>query len=118
MKTRSPGARGLQVSSPGLGCMGMSQGYGQTGGDASLATLHRARELGVTFWDTAQGYGAWHNERLLARALKGHRDEVTLAARSGIVRDAGGVRLEARPEQVRSYCEASLARLGADHIDL
>jgi aryl-alcohol dehydrogenase-like predicted oxidoreductase len=118
MKTRSLGAQGLQVSTLGLGCMGMSQGYGQTDDDASLATLHRARELGVTFWDTAQSYGAGHNERLLARALKGHRDEVTLATKFGIVRDAGGVRLEARPEQVRSYCEASLARLGTDHIDL
>jgi hypothetical protein len=98
--------------------MGMSQGYGQTDDDASLATLHRARELGVTFWDTAQSYGAGHNERLLARALKGHRDEVTLATKFGIVRDVGGVRLDGRPERVRSYCEESLARLGTDHIDL
>jgi aryl-alcohol dehydrogenase-like predicted oxidoreductase len=118
MKTRSLGSAGLLVSSPGLGCMGMSQGYGQADDTESLATLHRAIELGVTFWDTAQSYGAGHNERLLAKALADHRDEVTLATKFGIVRDEHGVRLDARPERVRGYCEASLARLGTDHIDL
>ena len=118
MKTRSLGSAGLLVSSPGLGCMGMSQGYGQADDTESLATLHRAIELGVTFWDTAQSYGAGQNERLLAKALAGHRDEVTLATKFGIVRDEHGVRLDARPERVRGYCEASLARLGTDHIDL
>ena len=98
--------------------MGMSQGYGTADDNESLATLHRALELGVTFWDTAQSYGAGHNERLLARALTGHRDEVTLATKFGIVRDENGVRLDARPERVRGYCEESLARLGTDHIDL
>jgi len=98
--------------------MGMSQGYGPTDDDASLATLRRAIELGVTFWDTAQSYGAGRGERLLARALVPHRDEVTLATKFGIVRDESGVRLDARPERVRGYCEASLARLGTDHIDL
>jgi aryl-alcohol dehydrogenase-like predicted oxidoreductase len=99
--------------------MGMSQGYGQADDTESLATLHRAIELGVTFWDTAQSYGAGHNERLLAKALAGHhRDEVTLATKFGIVRDENGVRVDARPERVRGYCEASLARLGTDHIDL
>jgi aryl-alcohol dehydrogenase-like predicted oxidoreductase len=118
MKTMSLGGEGLQVSPVGLGCMGMSQGYGQADDDESLATLHRAIELGVTFWDTAQSYGAGHNERLLARALRQHRDKVTLATKFGIVRDGTGTRLDARPEQVRGYCEASLARLGTDHIDL
>jgi aryl-alcohol dehydrogenase-like predicted oxidoreductase len=98
--------------------MGMPQGYGTADDNESLATLHRALELGVTFWDTAQSYGAGHNERLLARALTGHRDEVTLATKFGIVRDENGVRLDARPERVRGYCEESLARLGTDHIDL
>ena len=118
MNTRSLGSAGLLVSSPGLGCMGMSQGYGQADDTESLATLHRAIDLGVTFWDTAQSYGAGHNERLLAKALAGHRDEVTLATKFGIVRDENGPRLDARPERVRGYCEASLARLSTDHIDL
>jgi aryl-alcohol dehydrogenase-like predicted oxidoreductase len=98
--------------------MGMSQGYGQADDAESLATLHRAVELGVTFWDTAQSYGAGHNERLLAKALAHHRDEVTLATKFGIARDGNEVRLDGRPERVRGYCEASLARLGTDHIDL
>ena len=98
--------------------MGMSQGYGQADDTESLATLHRAVELGVTFWDTAQSYGAGHNERLLAKALAHHRDEVTLATKFGIARDGNGVRLDGRPERVRGYCEASLARLGTDYIDL
>jgi aryl-alcohol dehydrogenase-like predicted oxidoreductase len=118
MKTTPLGGEGLLVSSPGLGCMGMSQGYGPADDAQSLATLHRAIELGVTFWDTAQSYGAGHNERLLAKALVHHRDEVTLATKFGITRDANGVRLDARPERVRSYCEESLDRLGTDHIDL
>jgi aryl-alcohol dehydrogenase-like predicted oxidoreductase len=118
MRTTSLGGEGLRVSPVGLGCMGMSQGYGQADDDESLATLDRAAELGVTFWDTAQSYGAGHNERLLARALRQHRDEVTLATKFGIIRDGDGTRLEARPERVRGYCEASLARLGTDHIDL
>jgi aryl-alcohol dehydrogenase-like predicted oxidoreductase len=118
MKTTPLGGEGLLVSSPGLGCMGMSQGYGPADDAESLATLHRAVELGVTFWDTAQSYGAGHNERLLAKALEQHRDEVTLATKFGITRDGNGVRLDARPERVRSYCAESLARLGTDHIDL
>jgi aryl-alcohol dehydrogenase-like predicted oxidoreductase len=98
--------------------MGMSQGYGPADDTESLATLHRALELGVTFWDTAQSYGAGDNERLLAKALARRRDDVTLATKFGIVRDGNGVRLDARPERVRGYCEESLARLGTDHIDL
>jgi aryl-alcohol dehydrogenase-like predicted oxidoreductase len=118
MKATSLGRGGLLVSSPGLGCMGMSQGYGQADDAESLATLHRAIELGVTFWDTAQSYGTGHNERLLAKALQHHRDKITLATKFGIVRDRNGTHLDAHPERVRSYCEGSLARLGTDHIDL
>jgi aryl-alcohol dehydrogenase-like predicted oxidoreductase len=118
MKTTSLGGAGLTVSSPGLGCMGMSQGYGQADDDESIATLDRATEIGVSFWDTAQSYGAGHNERLLARVLRHKRDKVTLATKFGIVRSENGVSLDARPERVRGYCEASLRRLGTDHIDL
>jgi aryl-alcohol dehydrogenase-like predicted oxidoreductase len=118
METRSLGGEGLLAASPGLGCMGMSQGYGPADEAESAATLERAVELGVTFWDTAQSYGSGHNERLLGRVLHRHRDKVTLATKFGIVRDAAGTRVEARPERVRGYCEASLARLGTDHIDL
>jgi aryl-alcohol dehydrogenase-like predicted oxidoreductase len=98
--------------------MGMSQGYGQGNDEESAATLQRALELGVAFWDSAQSYGAGHNERLLARVLKGHRNEITVATKFGIVRDAEGVHLDARPERVRRDCEASLQRLGTDHLDL
>lgn len=108
----------LTVSALGLGCMGMSQGYGPADDDASLATLHRALDLGVTLLDTAQSYGAGHNERLLARLLADRRDEVTLATKFGIVRDADGTRLDAHPDRVAGYCDASLRRLGVDAIDL
>ena len=118
MKTRSLGPEGLSVSAIGLGCMGMSQGYGPTDEGECIATLHRALEVGVTFWDTAQSYGAGDNERLLAKVLQEGRDKVTLATKFGIVREGNGVRLDARPERVRSDCEASLERLGTDHIDI
>jgi aryl-alcohol dehydrogenase-like predicted oxidoreductase len=108
----------LTVSALGLGCMGMSQGYGPADDDASLATLHRALDLGVTLLDTAQSYGAGHNERLLARLLADRRDEITLATKFGIVRDADGTRLDAHPDRVAGYCDASLRRLGVDIIDL
>ncbi|BCJ26728.1 oxidoreductase [Actinocatenispora sera] len=98
--------------------MGMSQGYGPADDDASLATLHRALELGVTLLDTAQSYGAGHNERLLSRLLATRRDEITLATKFGIVRDADGTRLDAHPDRVAGYCDASLRRLGVDTIDL
>ncbi|MEV0843805.1 aldo/keto reductase [Actinocatenispora sera] len=108
----------LTVSALGLGCMGMSQGYGPADDDASLATLHRALDLGVTLLDTAQSYGAGHNERLLSRLLVTRRDEITLATKFGIVRDADGTRLDAHPDRVAGYCDASLRRLGVDTIDL
>jgi len=110
----------LEVSAQGLGCMGMSEFYG-VGDDAeSIATIHRALELGVTLLDTADMYGRGANEELVGRALVGHRDQALLATKFGIVRTDDptfrGVRGDA--EYVRSACEASLARLGMDHIDL
>jgi len=98
--------------------MGMSQAYGPTDDTESIATVQRAIDLGITFLDTAMSYGAGHNERLLGQALAGRRDQVTLATKLGIVRDAEGVRVDAQPEHVRGYCEASLQRLGVEHIDL
>lgn len=118
MNTRTLGLEGLTVPAIGLGCMGMSQGYDPADDAESLATLERAIELGVTFWDTAQSYGGGHNEELLSQVLARHRDEVVLATKLGITRGADGVSLDGRPEQVGSYCDASLRRLGTDHIDL
>jgi len=118
MQTRTLGPEALSVSALGLGCMGMSQAYGPTDDTESIATVQRAIDLGITFLDTAMSYGAGHNERLLGQALAGRRDQVTLATKLGIVRDADGVHVDARPEHVRGYCEASLGRLGVEHIDL
>ncbi len=98
--------------------MGMSQGYGPANDEDSIETLHAAIEAGIRFWDTAQSYGAGHNERLLGRALAGRRDAVVLASKFGIVRGPDGVTLDGRPDHVRGYCEASLQRLGVDHLDL
>ncbi|HEY9217970.1 MAG TPA: aldo/keto reductase [Phenylobacterium sp.] len=122
MQTRQLGRNGPQVSAIGLGCMSMSPVYGQSPDDAeSLATLDRALELGVNFWDTADIYGPHHNERLIGQALKGRRDAVVLATKFGIVRDPqspSGSGVDGRPEYVRQACDASLERLGVDHIDL
>ncbi|MCP2342479.1 aldo/keto reductase [Actinomadura rupiterrae] len=118
MKFRTLGPEGLTVSAVGLGCMGMSQGYGDADDTESITAVHRAVDLGVTFLDTAMSYGSGHNEELLGRALAGRRDQVVLATKFGIVRGEDGVRVDARPERVRAYCEASLARLGIDRIDL
>jgi aryl-alcohol dehydrogenase-like predicted oxidoreductase len=116
---RALGRHGLSVSAQGLGCMGMSQAYGPADEDESIATIHRAIELGVTFLDTANVYGLGHNERLVGRALAGRRDRVVLATKFGIVQGAGGVRgINGRPEYVKSCCDESLERLGVDHIDL
>ena len=112
---------GLRVSAIGLGVMGMSEFYGAADEAESLATLARALELGVTFWDTADAYGSGHNERLIGGFLarSGRRDTVVLATKFGFVREGGRmVGISGRPEYVRSACDASLARLGCDTIDL
>ncbi|GBF05630.1 pyridoxine 4-dehydrogenase [Deinococcus aerius] len=112
--------RDLSVSALGLGCMGMSEFYGGTDDAENLRTLDRALELGVTFYDTADMYGVGRNEELLGRWLAGKRDRVVIATKFGNMRGKGGERLgiNGRPEYVRSACEASLRRLGVDHIDL
>ncbi len=118
MHTRTLGPGGLEVSALGLGCMGMSQGYGATDDAESMATLHAALDAGITLLDTAQSYGSGANERLLAPVLSARRDEIVLATKFGIVRDADGVHVDARPDRVRDYLESSLQRLGVDHVDL
>ena len=121
MLTRTLGQNGPRVSALGLGCMGMSDFYGQRDDTESIATIHRALELGVTLIDTADMYGPHHNEELIARALAGKRDRVFLATKFGIVRDPIDPMKRnvcGRPDYVRSACEASLRRLGTDVIDL
>jgi aryl-alcohol dehydrogenase-like predicted oxidoreductase len=120
MERRALGKQGLQVSALGLGCMGMSDFYGPTDEADSVATLHRAIELGVTFLDTADMYGPFKNEELLGRALKGKRDQVIIATKFGNRRAPDGAFLgvSGRPEYVREACDASLRRLGIDRIDL
>ena len=121
METIALGNQGLTVSRQGLGCMGMSDFYGPGDDDESIATIHRALELGVTFFDTSDMYGPHTNEVLVGRALAGRRDEAVIATKFGIVRDPDDPTKRAingRPEYVRQSCDGSLARLGVDHIDL
>src|ERR687890_1081392 len=120
MDTRILGSQGLEVSELGLGCMGMSEFYGTSDEDESIATIHRAIELGITFLDTADAYGPFTNEKLVGRAIADRRDQVTLATKFGNERKEDGTRLgvNGRPEYVRKACDASLSRLGVDHIDL
>jgi aryl-alcohol dehydrogenase-like predicted oxidoreductase len=120
MQKRSLGNQGLVVSELGLGCMGMSEFYGTADEDESIATIHHAIELGVTFLDTADMYGPFTNERLVGRAIADRRDQVTLATKFGNERAEDGTRLgvNGRPEYVRKACDASLVRLGVEHIDL
>ena len=120
MEKRTLGRQGLQVSALGLGCMGMSEFYGRADEAESIATIHRALDLGVTFLDTADMYGPFTNERLVGMAIKGRRDEVVLATKFGNERRADGswVGINGKPEYVRLACDASLQRLGVDVIDL
>jgi aryl-alcohol dehydrogenase-like predicted oxidoreductase len=121
MQTRRLGSNGLTVSAIGLGCMGMSEFYGPRDEAESIATLHRAIDLGCTFLDTADMYGPHTNEQLVGRAIKGRRDQVVLATKFGIVRDPQNplVRgIAGKPEYVRQACEGSLKRLGVEVIDL
>jgi aryl-alcohol dehydrogenase-like predicted oxidoreductase len=120
MEKRKLGNQGLVVSALGLGCMGMSDFYGPADDVESVATIHRAVALGVTFFDTADMYGPFKNEELLGRALRGRRDQVVVATKFGNRRSADGAFLgiSGRPEYVREACDASLRRLGVDHIDL
>ncbi len=118
---RPLGSQGLQVSAQGLGCMGMSAFYGTIDEDEAVATLNRALELGVTFLDTADVYGPFTNEQLVGRTIRDRRDDVVLATKFGIVRapnDPSGRAIDGRPEYVKRACDASLERLGIDHIDL
>jgi aryl-alcohol dehydrogenase-like predicted oxidoreductase len=121
MDQRALGRQGLTVSAQGLGCMGMSEFYGAADEGEAVATIHRALELGVTFLDTADQYGFGANEQLVGRAIADRRDEVVLATKFGLVRDrenpsARGI--NGRPDYVGRACDASLRRLGLDHIDL
>ncbi|MFN7145952.1 MAG: aldo/keto reductase [Myxococcota bacterium] len=120
MERRTLGRQGLVVSAMGLGCMGMSDFYGPRDDAESIATLHRALELGVDFLDTADMYGPFTNERLVGRAVRGRRDTVVLATKFANVRGNDGAFLGIRGDAayVRQACDASLQRLGVDHIDL
>ena len=119
MEQRTLGGQGLVVSALGLGCMGMSQSYGPGDDQESVATIHRALDLGVTFLDTADVYGPFTNERLVGGAIAGRRDEVVLATKFGNQRLDDGTRVvNGKPDYVRQACDASLQRLGVDHIDL
>jgi aryl-alcohol dehydrogenase-like predicted oxidoreductase len=116
--TRALGQQGLVVSALGLGCMGMSQSYGPADEQESIATIYRAIELGMCFLDTANVYGDGHNERLVGRAIANQRDKVILATKFGLMADDGSLRTSGRPAYVKACCDASLARLGVEYIDL
>jgi aryl-alcohol dehydrogenase-like predicted oxidoreductase len=120
MERRSLGREGLDVTSLGLGCMGMSEFYTGRDDEESVATIHRALDLGIDFLDTADMYGPFTNERLVGRAIRGRRDRVVLATKFGNQRgeDDSFLGVNGRPDYVRKSCDGSLMRLGVDHIDL
>ena len=120
MNQRNLGSEGLVVSELGLGCMGMSEFYGTGDENESTATIHRALELGMNFLDTADMYGPFTNEQLVGKAIEGRRDEVVLATKFGNVRgdDGSFLGVSGKPDYVKKACDASLSRLGVDHIDL
>jgi aryl-alcohol dehydrogenase-like predicted oxidoreductase len=121
LSKRKLGRQGLEVSAIGLGCMGMSQSYGPADEMESIATLHRAIELGCTFLDTAEAYGPFANEELIGRALKGRRDQVTIATKFGFRIEGGkqvGAERDSRPSTIRKAVDGSLTRLKTDRIDL
>jgi len=120
LEKRTLGTEGLVVSALGLGCMGMSEFYGATDEEESIATIRRAIELGITLLDTSDAYGPFTNEQLVGRAIEGRRDEVVVATKFGLLRseDPSYRGVSGKLEYVKEACDASLQRLGVDHIDL
>jgi aryl-alcohol dehydrogenase-like predicted oxidoreductase len=118
MTNRTLGRDGLTVSALGLGCMGMSEFYGPTDDDQSIATIHRALDLGITLLDTSDAYGPYLNEQLVGTAIADRRDQAVVATKFGVVRDEGERRIDSSPEYAARACDASLRRLAVDHIDL